>query len=233
LILRFVKVDDINSDGHEDILVGHSGTNGVTISGLDGSNLWLQPLADKSWNIAKSNDLDGDGISDVLIGTLYSSNYCYFFSGVDGSELSSINYGTPVDAINAIPDIVGDLTYEMVAGGRDGKLYCYSGGIEAPVNIEEAMPVASNFHSKASPNPFQDQVTITFYLPEDQPVKIEIYSAGGKLIRVLKEETMMPGNHHVTWDGKTGDGKECSGGVYIYRILAGKAQSSGNLILVK
>lgn len=233
LILRFVKVDDINSDGHEDILVGHSGTNGVVISGADGTNLWLQPLADKSWNVAKSNDLNGDDISDVLIGTLYSSNFCYFLSGVDGSQLGSINYGTPVDAINAIPDIVGDLTYEMVAGGRDGRVYCYSGGIEAPVDIEETLPAAMNFHSKASPNPFSDQVRIDFYLPAPQFVRIEIYSAGGKLIDILSKETMIPGNHEVIWDGTNSSGQECPGGLYIYRILAGKAQSSGNLVLIR
>ncbi len=34
-----------------------------------------------------------------------------------------------MDGIGAIPDITGDGSMEMVAGGRDGKLYCYSGGL--------------------------------------------------------------------------------------------------------
>ena len=33
---------------------------------------------------------------------------------------------TPIDAI---PDIVGDGSMEMVAGDRDGNVYCFSGGI--------------------------------------------------------------------------------------------------------
>jgi hypothetical protein len=231
LILRFVKVDDINADGHADILVAHSGTNGVTISGSDGSNLWLQPLADKSWNVAKTNDLDGDGISDVLIGTLYSSNYCYFMSGVDGTQLSQINFGSPVDAINAIPDIVGDLTYEMVTGGRDGRVFCYSGGIEVPVEIAEKPVGTFNFHSNVTPNPFSDYTRISFYLPEDTDIRIEVYSAGGKSVTTIASGHFSRGDHDVSWDGRNSQGEPCSSGLYVYRILSGDVQSTGRLVL--
>ena len=231
LILRFVKVDDVNDDGYEDILVAHSGTNGICISGLDASNIWLQPLVDKSWNVAKTNDLNGDMISDVLIGTLFGNNYCYFLSGTDGSDLNSFNYGTPVDAINAIPDIVGDVTYEMVAGGRDGRVYCYSGGIEVPVSVPEKSPDAQSFHSFASPNPFSGQTKISFYLPYESDVLVEIYSAGGKRIQTLTDQEMPAGMHEVAWNGNNSSGNACTNGVYIYRVSNGKAQSTGILIL--
>ncbi|MCK4288335.1 MAG: PQQ-binding-like beta-propeller repeat protein, partial [Bacteroidales bacterium] len=92
IILRFAKLDDVNNDGHPDILVAHSGTNGIVLSGFDGSTIWFWSLADKSWNVARIGDITGDNINDVIIGTLYSSNYCYFRNGVDGEELESINY---------------------------------------------------------------------------------------------------------------------------------------------
>ena len=74
------------------------------------------------------------GVEDVMVGTLFSNNYAYFLDGSDGTVLESINYGTPVDAIAAIPDIVGDGSWEMVVGGRNGLVTCYSGGIDTDCN---------------------------------------------------------------------------------------------------
>ena len=78
--------------------------------------------------------ITGDGINDVMIGTLFSNNYCYFLNGTNGDELESINYGTSVDAISAIYDIVGDASMEMIAGGRNGYVACYSGGLGVSLN---------------------------------------------------------------------------------------------------
>jgi hypothetical protein len=233
LILRFVKVDDINEDGHEDILIAHSGNTGKVISGYDGTDIWAVPLEDKPWNVAKSNDLNGDGISDVLIGTLYSNNYCHFMSGADGSDLHSLNFSTPVDAINAIPDIVGDHTFEMVAGGRDGRVYCYSGGIEIPVDIAEPPHLPLSFHSSAAPNPFSNQTVIDFYLPAEENVSVEIFSSGGKLIQQLFSGKLPAGKHQVIWTGTGDDGQSCANGIYHYRVLTGQSQSTGRLIFVR
>jgi len=137
LILSFEKLEDVNADGYSDLTVGHSKPNAIVLNGYDGSNIWFKTLADKAWNVAAIEDLNGDNINDVIFGTLYSDNYCYFLDGVDGEDLKSINYGTPVDALNSIPDIVGDGTMEMVAGGRNGNVYCYSGGFDEYVAIED------------------------------------------------------------------------------------------------
>ncbi|MCB0805423.1 MAG: choice-of-anchor D domain-containing protein [Bacteroidales bacterium] len=131
IILRFERMDDVNGNGYADISLGYSGTNALMIDGLDGSNIWLTSLADKVWNIDKIADITGDGISDMVTGTLFGSNYVYFIDGANGNELFSEDYGEPLDAIAAIPDINGDGSWEMVAGGRQGNIKCYSGGLNA------------------------------------------------------------------------------------------------------
>jgi hypothetical protein len=135
IITRFAKLTDVNSDGHPDIVPAHS-TSHVTqvIDGQTGSFIWTHAVADQPWNVARTSDISGDGIDDVLVGTLYNSNYCYFLNGVDGSELESVTYGEAVDAIMAIPDVVGDGSMEMVAGGRNGKVTCISGGLDSSTN---------------------------------------------------------------------------------------------------
>ncbi len=135
IITRFEKLDDINSDGHPDIVPAHSTVHTTQVlDGQTGNAIWSYSVADQPWNVARIQDISGDGINDVLIGTLYNTNYWYFLNGVDGSEMASGLYGEALDAMGAIPDIVADGSWEMVAGGRNGKLTCISGGLSANNN---------------------------------------------------------------------------------------------------
>jgi PKD repeat protein len=151
IITRFESLNDVNGDGHPDIIPAHS-TSTVTqvIDGYTGGLIWSHSVADQPWNVAPIADISGDGIDDVLVGTLYNSNYCYFLNGVNGTELKEIPYGEAVDSIASIPDVIGDGSMEMVAGGRNGKLICFSGGENAtqhPVNITadfSAVPLTGN-----------------------------------------------------------------------------------------
>jgi PKD repeat protein len=129
IITRFEKINDVNGDNHPDILPAHS-TISITqvIDGYTGALIWTHSVADQPWNVAPITDISGDGIDDVLVGTLFNSNFVYFLNGVNGSELKKIAYGEAVDAIASIPDVVGDGSMEMIAGGRNGKVVCYSGG---------------------------------------------------------------------------------------------------------
>ena len=134
-IIGFAVLEDVNDDGCPDVVPAHAGTLIKAVSGLTGDILWTQIPADKPFTTARIADVTGDGLDDVLVGTLYTSNYCYFVGGADGKIWHEHNFNTPVDAIAAIPDIVGDGSMEMVAGGRDGTLACYSGGLDALMYI--------------------------------------------------------------------------------------------------
>jgi Secretion system C-terminal sorting domain/HYDIN/CFA65/VesB-like, Ig-like domain/Cep192 domain 4/PQQ-like domain len=136
IILRFAILDDVNSDSYPDISVAHSTFhNAVVIDGFNGSTVWSQPVADQPWNLSRIDDITGDGINDVVVGTLFNNSYVYYLDGVDGGELAAINVGTPVDAIGVIHDIDGNGSMEVVAGGRNGWVYCYSGGVTSTGTI--------------------------------------------------------------------------------------------------
>jgi len=222
LLLRFEELKDVNGDGFRDILVAHSNASGVVLSGYDGSNVWFQSLADKSWNVAVIDDISGDEINDVIIGTLFSNNYCYFLNGVDGEEIESVNYSTPIDAINTIPDIVGDGSMEVVVGGRNGQVYCYSGGLNSTVAIEESNVLDKQEISTNYPNPFKDQTTISFNLDENSFVTILIYDLNGKVINTLVEENLTAGKHSIKWNIGSSAGQELNPGFYIYEITTEK-----------
>ena len=135
MILGFAKLNDVDFDGYPDFVPAHSSVKVTQLmSGKTGAFIWTKSVADQPWNVARTTDISGDSLDDVLVGTLYSSNYCYFLDGTDGSTVHSLNHGQALDAIAAIPDVTDDDSMEMVAGGRDGKLTCYSGGLDALFN---------------------------------------------------------------------------------------------------
>jgi outer membrane protein assembly factor BamB len=140
LIIRFETLNDVNGDGHPDIAIARSSIdNAVVIDGYTGLNIWLHPVADQPWVVDKIADITGDGVNDIVWGTLYQSNYGYFLDGATGAELASISVGTAVDAIAGIPDIANDGSWEMIIGGRDGTVLCISGGEAASTGTVEGL----------------------------------------------------------------------------------------------
>ncbi len=131
IIFRAERFNDVNGNGFADISFGSASNNAVMIDGENGQNIWLSSLADKCWNIDRIEDVSGDGINDLIAGTLFSNNFVYFLDGANGDQLFSASFGEAVDGLGAIPDINGDGSWEMVAGGRQGTVICYSGGINS------------------------------------------------------------------------------------------------------
>ncbi|MFN3555970.1 MAG: choice-of-anchor D domain-containing protein [Bacteroidales bacterium] len=130
LIIDFWKAGDLNGDGYEDIIPAYTSIlNAVAISGQNGQLLWTTPLADQSYSVTVLRDITGDGINDIAVGTLFNNNNVYFLDGSDGSILSVVPFASAVDAIGNIPDITGDGSVEVIAGGRNGFLGVYSGGL--------------------------------------------------------------------------------------------------------
>jgi len=233
IMLQLIKLDDVNGDGYSDIAVAHSTNSNIqVINGYTGSIIWYHSVADQPWNASRIGDVSGDGINDLVVGTLYSNNYAYFLNGVDGSELHSTNFGTPVDAIASIPDIVGDNSMEMVAGGRNGALYCYSGGLNTVVSVDSEPNITNSILTQNIPNPFSQSTTIQFSRPEGitSPTSIKVYNVIGQLVH---ETTLDPMQNSFTWDGTDIHGITVSSGVYLYKVQSGTYNVTSKMIYMK
>jgi hypothetical protein len=195
LILRFEDMGDVNKDGHPDFVVAHSGANGVMIDGHNASILWQKPLADKSWNVTNMGDITWDGTNDAAIGTLYVDNRTYFMDGSTGETLKSVVGNTPIDALDAIPDIVGDNSMELVVGGRSGGVVCLSGGYDTTII---AVPDAGNLHRQVMyvyPNPCNELLYVAVNLMQNSNVTITVTDITGKVVYISSHEKESSGKY--------------------------------------
>ncbi|MFV1885144.1 MAG: T9SS type A sorting domain-containing protein [Balneola sp.] len=78
------------------------------------------------------------------------------------------------------------------------------------------------------PNPFNPTTEISFELPENSPVKINIYDAKGSLVQTLVNEPLSPGNHSITFNANG-----LASGIYIYEIVTNFGNQSKQMLLVK
>jgi uncharacterized protein YjdB len=70
----------------------------------------------------------------------------------------------------------------------------------------------------ASPNPFTDELTIDYNLPENTHVNLAIYDLNGKLIRSLVNENQAEGSHRIVWDAMNSNGNYLHNGLYLIKI---------------
>jgi predicted small secreted protein len=83
------------------------------------------------------------------------------------------------------------------------------------------------------PNPFNPTTTITYALPKDVSVRLEIFNLLGQRIKVLTEGYQTAGFKTVVWDGNDQSGKAVSSGIYIYRLKAGDFTKTRKMMLMK
>ena len=65
------------------------------------------------------------------------------------------------------------------------------------------------------PNPFNPIANIQFEVAEFSQVKLSIIDFNGRLVSVLENEKMNPGQYQSLWDGNDSYGNQVSSGIYL------------------
>jgi hypothetical protein len=87
--------------------------------------------------------------------------------------------------------------------------------------------------SQNYPNPFNPETNISFSLPIESLVTIEIYDILGSKIITLVNENMNPGIYNVLWDGTNQSKIQVSSGVYICKMYAGEFTKTLKMLLIR
>ena len=83
------------------------------------------------------------------------------------------------------------------------------------------------------PNPFNPSTTIVFELPLAERVRLDVYDAGGHLVRALLDEERSAGQGSVRWDGRDGRRMPVASGLYTYRLIANRSVLTRTMALVR
>ncbi len=83
------------------------------------------------------------------------------------------------------------------------------------------------------PNPFREQTTIHFTLPEANEVTVSVFDITGRKVATLVNQSLVAGAHEVQWSGRTDGGQKLASGVYFYRIEAGDFTQTRRMTLVR
>ncbi len=94
--------------------------------------------------------------------------------------------------------------------------------------------VVSNLVLKQNyPNPFNPSTTISFILPNDGQVELNIYNVKGQKVRSFGKEHMIQGLHSVVWNGKNDNSQAVSSGVYFCKLTSGNKTQIKKMIMMK
>jgi len=128
-MIQINLIRDVNADGSDDILVAAFSGGVACISGETGLLIWSWPM-NYQYGVYSVPDLNNDGLDDVIAG---DQNGVVFLISGNGSEVfySYTFAGDRVSAVNCMPSIDGNASWELLAGSRAGKLICFSGGLNA------------------------------------------------------------------------------------------------------
>lgn len=92
-----------------------------------------------------------------------------------------------------------------------------------PVNAPLNFVLDQNY-----PNPFNARTSISYILPKESDVRIEIADILGRIVDILVDKRQSAGKHEITWDA--GDRPS---GVYFYRIKTDEFGQAKKMVLLK
>lgn len=96
--------------------------------------------------------------------------------------------------------------------------------VDASVGMPEEFSLEQNF-----PNPFNPTTTITYALPRQSLVLLEVFNiVGQKVATLVNNETQAAGFYQVQLDAR-----DLSSGIYLYQLTAGDFVATKKLVLMK
>ena len=117
---------------------------------------------------------------------------------------------------------LGKWYYRLKQVDLDGTT-TYTRGVQGTVKAPAEFSLDQNY-----PNPFNPTTTISYALPKDARVTLEVYNVIGQRVALLVDEVQVAGYYTVPFDGRA-----FASGIYFYRLATPEVQFLKKMLVVK
>ncbi len=146
-----------------------------------------------------------------------TSTGLYSTDELEGNETLWVQEGA-----TTIGNVVGVMVKHRPADGTvffathgNGAFQAY---FDDPADDISPQPENNFYVDTAYPNPFTDEVNISFNLPENGIVRSTVINMNGQTVKSLLLAKLYAGKNFITWDGTNNSGVRLTPGVYIVRF---------------
>jgi len=186
------------------------------------------------------NNSQSQTVTDLSLSFLAESQEC--IQNMSGStfQFDDLASGESTDSYNIIVatnDHCGAGTSIVINANiaSEGTVYwedSFALTVEALNIAQDQIPTRYSL-GEAYPNPFNPATTISYEIPNDEYVTIDIYNLMGGHIKSLVSMNQNPGYKTIEWNATNDYGQPVSAGMYIYTIQAGSFMDTKKMILLK
>jgi hypothetical protein len=132
----------------------------------------------------------------------------------------------------------GDCTLVTAAECIPPSLWLGNGTLCAPdpcptSSVDGESQMQSLLRLSATPNPATGDVVIEYYLPSPTAVTIELFTAGGTLVRRIDAGQQTAGRHAVQWDGRDATARPLPSGVYLARLTTRQGSTTARVVVAR
>lgn len=145
------------------------------------------------------------------------------------SEITKVNYQVILKTDYSVYDFQEKTFKPAISSLSNSGTYLH---FNLSNNVEPVLPTKLELHANY-PNPFNPETTISFDLPKDSKVRLEVYNIKGQKVKTLTNEKLNAGNHRVVWNGRNANNKQVASGIYFYRLITDKKKLTKKMILMK
>ena len=246
-ITAIVKLDDVVQDGANDLLAAFApdgSVRGVSEPGPSGELPGFSDYAGTSYfgfavygnaneadhvftfqyySAANNQVIDIDETLTFSPGEQVGDALAPFFLNGTLVDVDECALGTDNCDVNATCTNTGGSFSCACNEGYEG-----NGVTCAVLSISEGLiPIEYNIQN-IYPNPFNPVTNITYGLPKNTQVKIEIFDISGRYVQTLINEFQISGYYSVNWRADNHPS-----GVYMIKMISGEYVSTKKLMLIK